>query len=201
MSLGRIPHALVAALLLLSLPAAAHLVSTGLGPVYDGIGHFFLSLEELLPLLGVMVLGGLHGETVGRRVMFIVPPIWLASGIAGTFVTGGAPPPYVLSLFAIGAGILVTVDFRLSLVLLTNLIAMLSAALGFMTGTTLAAQTGSLQMLIGSTAALCVLAAALPALVIVASASVPWMRIAVRVSGSWIAGVGLLMLGWYVRGE
>ena len=27
-----------------------------------------------------------------------------------------------------------------------------------------------------------------------------WMRIAVRVAGSWIAAVGLLMLGWAYRG-
>jgi urease accessory protein len=27
----------------------------------------------------------------------------------------------------------------------------------------------------------------------------PWARIAVRVAGSWIAAVGLLMLGWSLR--
>jgi len=28
----------------------------------------------------------------------------------------------------------------------------------------------------------------------------PWMRIAARVAGSWIAAVGLLLLGWSLRG-
>ena len=28
---------------------------------------------------------------------------------------------------------------------------------------------------------------------------VPWGRIAVRVAGSWIAAVGLLLLGWSLR--
>jgi len=28
----------------------------------------------------------------------------------------------------------------------------------------------------------------------------PWGRIAVRVAGSWIAAVGLLLLGWSLRG-
>jgi hypothetical protein len=28
----------------------------------------------------------------------------------------------------------------------------------------------------------------------------PWMRIAVRVAGSWIAAIGLLLLGWALRG-
>ena len=26
-----------------------------------------------------------------------------------------------------------------------------------------------------------------------------WMRIAVRVAGSWVAAIGLLMLGWSLR--
>jgi len=28
----------------------------------------------------------------------------------------------------------------------------------------------------------------------------PWTRIAVRVVGSWIAAIGLLLLGWGLRG-
>ena len=29
----------------------------------------------------------------------------------------------------------------------------------------------------------------------------PWTRIAVRVAGSWIAAIGLLLLGWALRGQ
>jgi hypothetical protein len=28
----------------------------------------------------------------------------------------------------------------------------------------------------------------------------PWVRVAVRVTGSWVAAVGLLILGWSLRG-
>jgi urease accessory protein len=34
----------------------------------------------------------------------------------------------------------------------------------------------------------------------VVSLRVPWTRIAVRVAGSWVAAIGLLMLGWGLRG-
>jgi len=34
----------------------------------------------------------------------------------------------------------------------------------------------------------------------VVSLEKPWARIAVRVAGSWIAAMGLLMLGWAVKG-
>jgi hypothetical protein len=32
-----------------------------------------------------------------------------------------------------------------------------------------------------------------------ASVRIPWMRVAVRVAGSWIVAIGLLMLGWSMR--
>ena len=31
----------------------AHLVNTGLGPVYDGVSHFALTPEDLLPALAL----------------------------------------------------------------------------------------------------------------------------------------------------
>jgi len=37
------------------------------------------------------------------------------------------------------------------------------------------------------------------ALQLVVSLRRPWTRIAVRVTGSWLAAVGLLMLGWGLR--
>jgi len=33
----------------------------------------------------------------------------------------------------------------------------------------------------------------------VMSLRAPWMRTAVRVAGSWIAAIGLLMVGWAIR--
>ena len=59
------------------------------------------------------------------------------------------------------------------------------------------AEAGVLGLL-GILAALCVLVALAAAYVV--SLQRPWMRIVVRVAGSWIAAVGLLMLGWAMRG-
>ena len=42
--------------------ARAHLVSTGMGPVYDGIGHLLLTPEDLIPTLALALYGGLRGE-------------------------------------------------------------------------------------------------------------------------------------------
>jgi urease accessory protein len=36
---------------------------------------------------------------------------------------------------------------------------------------------------------------------LVVSLRAHWAQVAVRVAGSWIAAIGLLMLGWLVRGQ
>jgi hydrogenase/urease accessory protein HupE len=71
---------LVAAIAVLCWPssAAAHLVSTGMGPVYDGIGHPLLTPEDLVAVLALALSAGLRGAAAGRRTMFLMPLAWCA---------------------------------------------------------------------------------------------------------------------------
>ena len=62
----------------------AHLVSTGMGPVYDGIDHLLLTPEDLVPVLALGLYAGLRGVVTGRRAMFILPLAWFVGGIAGS---------------------------------------------------------------------------------------------------------------------
>jgi urease accessory protein len=39
----------------------AHLNTTGMGPVYDGVIHFLLSPEDFVPVLALALLAGLRG--------------------------------------------------------------------------------------------------------------------------------------------
>ena len=55
-----------------------------------------------------------------------------------------------------------------------------------------------LLYLLGLLAALFVLVALVAACVV--SLHQPWARMVVRVAGSWLAAIGLLMLGWALRG-
>ena len=50
--------------------AAAHLVTTGMGPVYDGIGHLLLTTEDLVPAIAVALYVGLRGKALGRIALF-----------------------------------------------------------------------------------------------------------------------------------
>ncbi len=49
---------------LFPLTAEAHLNSTGMGPVYDGLMHFFMSPEDLVPVLALALLSGLRGAII-----------------------------------------------------------------------------------------------------------------------------------------
>jgi len=176
--------------------AAAHLVTTGMGPVYDGVGHLLLTPEDLVPVLALALFAGLRGATQGRRAMFLLPVAWLAGGLLGLRVTA-APvfPVPALSFLILGA--LVAADLRLP----ANGVAVLAVVLGLvhgvLNGAALRQGAGGLGLL-GIMAALFVLVTLGSAFVV--SLERPWTRIAVRVAGSWIAASGLLLLGWAFRG-
>ena len=100
------------ALLLWPWRAEAHLVTTGLGPVYDGIGHLLVTPEDLLPVLALALLAGLRGAGVGRRVLCVLPIAWLTGGGVGLLAQGlPAFPSPALSFLVLGT--LVAADLRL----------------------------------------------------------------------------------------
>jgi hydrogenase/urease accessory protein HupE len=192
------PRLLIGAMaLLLPAVANAHLVTTGLGPVYDGISHFALTAEDLLPALAMALLAGLRGARTGRLVLFALPGAWLAGGIAGIALpTTFAPAALTVASFLLLGG-LVAADARLPPAWVVGVAIVLGALHGYFNGAAMAeAKLGGLG-LVGIVGALFVLAALASALVVALRA--PWARIAVRVAGSWIAAAGLLLLGWSLR--
>jgi hydrogenase/urease accessory protein HupE len=54
--------------------AQAHLVTTGLGPVYDGISHFLLSPDDLIPVLALALLAGLRVPSTAGAWPCCCPP-------------------------------------------------------------------------------------------------------------------------------
>ena len=191
---GAAPAAL---LLLVALPARAHLVDTGLGPLYDGIAHFAMTPEDLLPALALAVLAGLRGADAARRVVFVLPLAWLLGAALASALSWAWPAvPAWLPLLLLGA--LVTLDRPLPRGALTAIAAGSSLLLGAASGQAMAQAGAGVRGVIGSVAALFVTST------LVAAAAVAWqggwLRLAWRVAGSWLAASGLLLLGWSVRG-
>jgi urease accessory protein len=177
--------------------AHAHLVTTGLGPFYDGVTHFLLTPEDLLPALALALLAGLRGAHAGRLALFALPGAWLVGGLLGLAFPIAGLPPALTTVSFVALGGLVALDARLS----PAGVAAIATAVGLMhggyNGAAMAqANLGALGH-VGIAATLFATVALAAALVVALRA--PWTRIAVRVAGSWIAATGLLMVGWTLR--
>jgi hydrogenase/urease accessory protein HupE len=175
--------------------AEAHLVTTGLGPLYDGLLHFALTPEDLVPVLALALLAGLRGVTHGRRALFVLPVAWLLGGVIGVAVHGGVSPSGTALSFVVLGG-LVALDARLPLGATTLLAALLGLGHGYLNGSALAQPLGGVGLL-------GIVAAVFTVVALAASFVVPlravWARVVVRVAGSWIAAIGLLLIGWAIR--
>lgn len=185
------------ALLLLPASAEAHLVNTGLGPFYDGVSHFGLTPEDLLPALALALLAGQRGSEAGRATLFALPGAWLLGGLAGLAAPAIASATALTTASFIVLGGLVAAEAPLRRGWIAGLAAVVGLLHGYLNGAAMSqARLGALG-LAGIVTTLFVVTALAAAAVV--AIRVPWGRIAVRVAGSWIAAVGLLLLGWSLR--
>jgi hypothetical protein len=184
-------------LLLMAQPASAHLVSSGMGPVYDSVSHFLLSPEYLAPVLGLALWAGLQGPGHGRWALFTATGAQLSGGLLGSAIL---PSGIATSLLSPGTcltlGVLVAADLRTPVALTT----VFAAVVGFLGGAVDAATEGTVS---GTPGVLGHCAAVFVLMALTASLIVPlrllWLRIVIRVAGSWLAALGLLSVGWAIR--
>ncbi len=177
--------------------AQAHLVNSGLGPFYDGALHLLLSPGDLLGLIALALLAGLRGTTAARAAVIALPIAWLLAGLVGLSLAVIPDLAWLSILSFMLLGVLVAFNARLPPVIIAALAAAYGALHGLLNGSTLATMDAGVGSLFGI-----VLAALL--LVLLASAAVVplqafWARITVRVAGSWVVAVGMLMLGWFAQ--
>jgi hydrogenase/urease accessory protein HupE len=184
-------------LLMYAAPVEAHLNTTGMGPIYDGLMHFLMSPEDFVPVLALALLAGLRGAAYGRRTLFVLPVAWMLGGLAGLSVAAANPHPFIAASWFLLLGGLLATDAKLSLRVTTALAAFLGLYHGYLNGTGMGLFETAAVALLGLVFAVFVLVALAAAFVVGLRAD--WARIAVRVAGSWIAASGLLMLGWAVR--
>jgi urease accessory protein len=189
--------ALAAAALAFGAQAAeAHLVSTGVGPVYDGMAHFALTPEDIIPTVGMALLAGLRGPAHGRAALFALPSGWLVGGVVGEAL--GVPwgdSASALSMLAIGG--LVALDAPLAPGLVLVIAGFVGALHGYGDGSSNPLDGNGIASLVG------MVIAATVAFTVAAGLALPLRtrvaRTAMRVIGSWIAAAGLLLLGWSLR--
>lgn len=186
-----------AALLSFAVPAEAHLVTTGLGPVYDGIAHLVMSPADLALVVALTLLAAMRGARAGRTILSVLPISWLAGGLAGLRLPAPTHLEWTTGGCFLLVGALVAADRNLSVGVVAVLASAIGALNGFLTGSTLSTTPSGGLELLGGLVALLVVVTLVAGVVV--SLRVFWARIAVRVLGSWIAATGLLMLGWTLR--
>ncbi|MGV4796969.1 HupE/UreJ family protein [Rhizobium sp. F40D2] len=177
--------------------ANAHLVNTGLGPIYDGLAHFAMSPEAILPIIALGVLAGLRGLAHARIAVLLLPAAWMAFGLMGMLLGPLAINPVYESLPLLILGGLAAADIRMPLWVTASLAIALAAFEGSVFGSAYSAFRDGVPAMIGSAGLVFALIALVSALVL--KVKWDWARVAMRVAGSWTAASGLLLLGWGLR--
>lgn len=202
---SRIPYCtlslrlLVVSLAIFTLPVTveAHLNSTGMGPIYDGLMHFLTSPEDFIPVLALALLTGLRGASYGRRALFVLPSAWLLGAVLGLTAAATKGSTVLSSVWFLLLGGLLAADAKLSLRAMSAMAVVVGLYHGYLNGTGMGVSGYAGAALLGLVLAVFVLVSLAAALVIRLRAH--WTRIAVRVLGSWIVASGLLLLGWAAR--
>lgn len=179
--------------------AQAHLVATGMGPLYDGITHFALSPEEILPVVAVALFAGLRGPDHARRAAVALAAGWFVGGLGGLLgLSLPAAAPQVASaafLFAAGGALAANAAIP------PWVCAAVAAAYGALAGLSDFGNGSGAPLAMLSLVGVCAAVAA--GFVLVASLTLPlrrdWLVIAARVAGSWLLALGVLLAGWIVR--
>jgi len=109
----------------------------------------------------------------------------------------GLPALPVAAISFLILGVLVAADLNLSQRCFTAIVVGVDLVRGVLNGVALKEGAGVLG-LIGIMATLFVIVAIASAFIV--SLKKPWTRIVVRVAGSWVAAMGMLMFGWLMRG-
>lgn len=187
-------------LTMLSVPsvALAHLVNSGLGPFYDGAMHLVLSPGDLLGLVAVTLLAGLRGVRAGRLTVIVMVVAWFIAGLIGLHLPVAIDLPWLAIMSLVLLGTLVAVDSKLPPAAVASLAGLYGALHGLLNGSSLSAIGAGPLSLFGIVMTVLIVALLVSAAVV--SLRAAWTRIAVRVAGSWVAAVGMLMFGWFVRG-
>ena len=197
----RLPLATTATLALLTPGLAeAHLVVTGMGPLYDGVTHFALSPEDGLPVVAIALYAGLRGPRPSRLLLGVLPAAWCAGGLLAC-LSGLAPPPILLpvatALLLLAVGGLLAANLELSPPLCAGAALVIGLVRGAADLAGAPAEAGSLLNLAGMCAGV------FGVFALAASVTLPlkrfWMIVAARVAGSWVAAAGLLLAGWIIR--
>ena len=176
-------------------PAGAHSLSSRFGDFYGGMLHPMTALEHALPILALGLLAGQQGARAARWLLLLFP-LALLFGAALAIVAPALPWVPVLNRTSfVLLGVLVAGAWRLPLPVLAGLAALFGLSHGYENGSALTPEVAAHLFVPGVALIGFMTAAVVSAATLALTARAEWLRIGVRVVGSWIAAIGILMVG------
>lgn len=175
----------------------AHLVQTGFGGFYDGLAHWALTPRDLMVVVAFALLAGIGGRTAARWSVLALPPSWLLGGLIGFHLPELGDLPLATTITVGLAGLLVALNRQLPPVLLAVFAVLAGALHGLANGSVMLTEGRERLTLFGVVSAVALVTLICSATV--AGLRKPAARVVVRVAGSWIAAIALLLLGWQFR--
>lgn len=198
---GRVLSSFVVLLVVFALPATAHAHTTmkGMGDFVAGLVHPIMTPPHLLLLLG---LGLLVGQQLPLNLKTPLAVFVPASAIALMFsVTGlirSVYPPIQIGLVLVVA-ILVALEKRISPLACRALFALAALVLGFDSTIEAGSSVSVAKTLLGTWIMFILLVGYVAYYASLAAANRKWLRIGIRVLGSWIIAISLLVLAFSLR--
>ncbi len=174
-------------------PAFAHSVDKRFGDFYGGMLHPLTTLEHLLPILGLSLLAGQQGPRRGRWVLLMLPVGLLMGGVVASHLEPSLYVTWFNRLSFIVVGILVAAALRPPLPAMAALALLLGLSHGYENVAGIFSNVALHLFVSGVIVSGIALTAVFAASAV--SLQAPWQRVAIRVVGSWIAAIGILMIG------
>lgn len=171
----------------------------GAGELTNGALHPLMTPGHVLVLLGLGLLCGQNMRGAWRNPLPVFAPalaVALLATLSG-FLTGELPQPLVIFL-ALGLAALVALEIRLPGKAVVALTLLAALVIGLDSG----AETGTTAAKLKTLAGTWVTANALVFYIAACASNAegrPWARTAIRVLGSWIVAIALMVLAFALR--
>ena len=181
-------------LLAVASTAHAHSPVKGIGGFYAGFLHPVTGLEHILPFAALGILAGQQGDK-SAPALFLFALMVMAGAVSALWIPALPYVGLVNVLSGVLLGALVAAAWRLPVAVLYVVATVFGLSHGFANGAALSGAFKAYLFIPGlGLAALVVTAWLMIATDFLLRQKYSWMHIAVRVAGSWITAIGVLVL-------
>jgi len=187
-------------LALFAFPGTAHAHTTikGLGEFANGIVHPLTTPAHVLILLGLGLLAGQHPPLNLKPLMLVFAPLLaIALALTTTGLVQSVYPPILICL-ALGLGALVALAVPVPPLASRTLFALAALAIGFDSAVESNSTAAVVKTLLGTWLIVVFVVCDL-AYYVSLGAGKKWIAVGIRVIGSWIIAISLLVLAFSLR--